>query len=386
LGNGDLNVKITDNLISWYVSNVIVPKTEELDHPGFIISKLSSNTNEIKLREIAFPERLFVELGKEIVREFGEAGEQALYSAGKKFGYGYASLACLEDLKSTSSEKEFLNSTSYLVMYVASLFAKEIKHSINLGEKRFDADMWDYIICRKNGKGFILSSGGITGIWAYLMGDKTIEGVQTKCEGRGDDRCHVVCAPPTWLKQAGHRYYVEDDLSNLKISDSYEEMNAVRTAQYAKNSLESLLETGFFEYKEGKLSFRGERYFICEAHLMYYLEKELKKLPGAERVLFDIAYKFGNDVAGNITDDRCEAFIMDYLPALGFGDIFIKSDDGKYKISSSYFPWTEYLTDLNFTLFRGLCSGIISKFTTNKVIFEHVETSEAEGYLDLIIS
>ncbi|MFH1055015.1 MAG: hypothetical protein V1744_02850 [Candidatus Altiarchaeota archaeon] len=378
-------MKLADNVVQWYIKNVLLPQTEEINHPGFIMTKLSSTSDNIGLREIAFPESLFVELENEIVRVYGKKGEEALYSIGKKFGYGYANLSALSQLKDSASEKEFLNSTNYFVLYLASIFAGRISHKIDLKEKKFEADMTDYIICRKNGKGFIMSIGGSTGIWCYLMDDMSIEGVQTRCMGRGDEKCHIQCSPPDVLKRSGLEYFVENNLPEIKRTSYYEEMNKVRPSQNAKNSLEDLLNTNFFEYSGGKLSFKGERYFICEAHLMYLLEKGLQVLPEGDKILFDVAFNFGKKLAVEVKGDQFQQFMMDFLPALGFGDVLVTPNGGKYEVISSLFPWTEYFTDLKFTLFRGVCSGMLSGFTSQSIVLDQIETSMNEGYLDLVI-
>ena len=309
-----------------------------------------------------------------------------LYSAGKKYGYGYASLALLPQLKSSSSEKKFLEDTYYLVMYVACSFASEITHTIDIASKTFEADMADYIICKENGHGYIMSSGGISGIWSYMIDDEHVEGVQTLCSGKGNDKCHIICSTPDTLSKLGLDHYTENNLIVLKFSSPYEEMNKVRESQYAKNSLEDLLDTNFFDYQKGQLKFRGDRYFVCEAHLMYFLEKELQHLPSGDKILFDVSFDFGKNLANSVGSEQYKKFMMDYLPALGWGDVLVSSDNNRHKIISSYFPWTEYFADSRFTLFRGICSGMLSGFTGKEVILDKVNTSISNGYLDVVAS
>lgn len=365
-----------------------MPKTEDLGNPGFLVTKLSSSSGDITIREIGLPEDLFVELEKRIIEKYGESGKQILYSAGKKYGYGYSSIALLPQLKASSSEKAFLDETYYLIMYVACSFASEIRHTIDIKLKKFEAEMQDYIICKNNGHGYIMSSGGITGIWSYMMDDSTIEGVQTECMGRGDKKCHVVCATPKVLGEMGLKYYVETDMPKIKFTSLYQEMNEVRTPEYAKNSLEELLGTEFWEYPQGGiLKFKKEhRFFICDAHLMYFLEVELQKLPEGEKILFESSFNFGKNLAHKTGETQYKNFIMDFLPALGYGDIVVTSESDNFKIISSFFPWTEYFNELRFTLFRGLCSGMLSGFTEKDIILDKVNTSIVNGYLDLVIS
>jgi hypothetical protein len=379
-------MSIKDTLVTWYIEKVLMPRTEEVDHPGFLITRVTGPTGNVAIRELGFPEKLFVDLENRIIELYGDEGKRVLYSVGKKYGYGYSSLAFLPQLKTSSSEKEFLDSAYYMVMYVACSFASEIKHTINLESKRFEARMQDYIICKWNGQGHIMSAGSITGLWSYVIDDISIEGVQTKCLGRGDNECCIICSTPEELTSSLLEYYTETDLQKLKFTSSYEEMNQIRKPEYAQNSLQDLLDSEFMEYKKGKLSFRGERFFICEAHLMFFLERELQKLPEGEKILFEVSFNFGKHLANKVGKEQYQKFMMDFLPAIGYGDILVYSEGERYKVSSSFFPWTEYFQDLRFTFFRGMCSGMISGFTGKEVILDNINTSTANGYLDLIMS
>ncbi|MEM5829028.1 MAG: hypothetical protein QW480_02180, partial [Candidatus Aenigmatarchaeota archaeon] len=60
-------------------------------------------------------------------------------------------------------------------------------------------------------------------------------------------------------------------------------------------------------------------------------------------------------------------FIMDFFPALGFGDILASRKEGRYEIFVKYFPWLEWYKDIDFTMFRGMLSGVISGFTEKNV-------------------
>ena len=99
-----------------------------------------------------------------------------------------------------------------------------------------------------------------------------------------------------------------------------------------------------------------------------------------------MSFDFGKNLAKNVGNEQYKKFIMDYLPSLGYGDVLVSSDNEAYKIIASYFPWTEYFTDLKFTLFGGICSGMLSEFTDKKIILDKVNTSITNGYLDLVIS
>ncbi len=81
----------------------------------------------------------------------------------------------------TSSEKEFVNFAYMLVRNIECIWAERIEHTLDIKKHIFKMTIDNYIICSKNGLGYIFSEGGIAGIWAYACEDLTIEAVQPKC-------------------------------------------------------------------------------------------------------------------------------------------------------------------------------------------------------------
>ncbi|MEM5779487.1 MAG: hypothetical protein QXJ96_03675, partial [Candidatus Aenigmatarchaeota archaeon] len=58
----------------------------------------------------------------------------------------------------------------------------------------------------------------------------------------------------------------------------------------------------------------------------------------------------------------------------------------RYEIFVKYFPWLEWYKDIDFTMFRGMLSGVISGFTGEKVELKKVEKSVSSGYFSLFIT
>jgi hypothetical protein len=132
--------------------------------------------------------------------------------------------------------------------------------------------------------------------------------------------------------------------------------------------------------------FNDERHFICEASLFYFVENELSKIPNAEKIVFDIAFEFGEDILPEKQDKKLENFISDYLSPCGWGDIMVFQRDGKYGLISNYFPWTEMANKIKFTIFRGIVSGIISKSVGRNVILKNATPAVYSGYMTLQVS
>ena len=115
---------VKDEIVSWFIRNLLLPKMEMIDMPGFIIT----TSGNIHLREIRIPESLITRLENMISQEYGDRGEHSLYSSGKKFGYAYSSLADFPRCDNCSREKleEFIY---FLIRWVGTTYSRDIRHS-----------------------------------------------------------------------------------------------------------------------------------------------------------------------------------------------------------------------------------------------------------------
>ncbi len=376
---------VKDKIVTWFIRNVIIPKNEVINHPGFIVLKISMEKEITNLREIFLPEIVISELEKLIVEKYKERGKQVLYSAGKKFGYRYA---LISNYPSTENQKEHKEFSYFLVRYLEAIYASKVDYKLDYKIRKFELEAKDWIVCHENGLGYVLSNGVGAGMLSYAFRDTAIEGVQTKCQGRGDDRCEIVCAPEKYFMDNKIKFLRERDLSNLEIlQKEYNSINEIRPVQFATNSFEKLLDSGFLKQKGGVITAKEGRYMLLEASLMYLLERELKKLKGGLDVLWDVSAEFGKKLAEISGKDDPAAIIMDLFPALGFGDIYVeKLGESKYRIFVNYFPWTKWADDVDFTMFRGMLSGVISGSLGKKVGLKKVEKDLSNGYLALVIS
>ncbi len=372
---------VKDRIVNWYIQNVIIPKREIIDKPGFIITAFTDKDQETYLRDLFLPERLFELIEKRLIEKYGDDGRQALYSAGKKNGYLYASLSNFPTIKNTT-KKEFEEFAYLLVRFVEGTYASGAEHKIDIENKIFSIYFDDYIICRKNGHGFLMTDGGITGIWAYAIDDKSIEGAQLNCQGRGDAKCHVFCAPESLIKEKTNKFFTEKELTDQKFDEMYKTMNEIKKTNFSNNSLKDMLDAGFFEYKKGVLSYKNNRFFLCDSHLLYLLEQEIKNLEGGEQTLFESSYEFGKELQQIYDEDDYKKFIPDFFSALGFGDItFLDRDD---KLASVYYPWTIFSDKSKFIIFRGIISGIVSNSTGKIINYTDYEV-DIGSYLTLTI-
>jgi hypothetical protein len=374
---------VKDRVVSWYIRNVILPQKEIIDKPGFIITTLSGKHQPIYLRDLFLSENLFEILENVIVERYGNDGRQALYSAGKKFGYVYSSMSNFPTIKD-SEDKDLLDFAYFFVRFCEGTYAQQATHDINLEEKTFILHLDDYIICRNNGLGHIMTEGGSAGIWAYEMQNKNFEASQLKCQGRGDKKCLVVCGPEEKLLEQTNKIFVEKNLPDKKYDTLYKTMNEIRPTEYSSNSLQKLLNAGFFTYKRGILSYKDQRFFACDSYVLYFLEEQISKLPGGEQILFNTCFEYGKILMETYGRKDYKKFITDFFPALGFGDIIVLDSDG-YKIGIKYFPWTYLSEKSKYIIFRGIMSGIISSAVGERVEFKNFNIN-IRNYLTLTIT
>lgn len=374
---------VKDRIVSWWIQNIIIPKREIIDKPGFIITTFTDQNQTTYLRDLFFAEQLFELIESRIVEKYGEQGAQALYSAGKKFGYIYSALSNFPTIQ-TSSRKDFSDFVYLFVRYCEGVFAQQATHEVDLDKKIFTLAFKDYIICRHNGLGYIMNDGGSAGIWAYLMQDKSIEGIQLECEGRGDARCLVMCGPEEKLQEKTNKFFYERDLPDIKFDEFYKSLNEIRESTYAQNSLKDLIDIGFFRYRRGILSYNNMRFFGCESHMLYILEEEISKFKDGEKVLFDACVEYGKKLRETYGGKDYQKFIMDFFPALGFGEVFILEPD-TFDITAVYYPWTVYSEKSKYIIFRGMMSGIVSSSIDKNIEFKNFKIN-VEDYLTLTIS
>lgn len=369
---------LKDSIVSWYIQNIFLPKREIIDKPGFIVTTFTEDKETTYLREIFVSEMLFEEIENKVVQEYGEIGKQVLYSAGKKFGYTYAQISTFPSINMVS-EKEFKDFAYFLVRYIEGMFSTKAKHSIDVENKIFEISFGDYIVCRHNGLGYIMGSGGTAGIWSYALQDASIEGIQLKCQGRGDNECKFLCSPQKIMGEKGLDCLCETNMTKLEYGEEYKAINIIRDTTYSHNSLKDLLDSGFFEYEQGMLTFNSIRFFPVESHILYILENEILRLENGEKFLFQVCMGYGRRIAKLYTGDDWVSFLADFFPALGFGDIAVL-DFEQPKIASMFYPWTTFSDKSKYIIFRGMISGIISELSGVETVLGSCDSDLGEYF------
>jgi len=374
----------TDRVLSWFLRKAIIPRTIRLDIPGFIVERVEAEND---IRNVLLPEALIGEIERRIVDKAGQAGAQRLYSVGKRFGYRHAVISRLPVWKGQSAfqKRKFLAAAHFVIKYIGSVYSSDIRELIDLEAKKLTIRAHNFVVCRHNGLGLLLTSGGVAGIWAYAMNDYTVEAVQKTCEGRGDGHCEVVCAPSAELKEEGHAVHEERRLRNLGMDERYPDFNRTRELEYSETSVQDMINLGVFGYQGGVLSLGRARHFVCGASLVYLLEEEFDKDRGPGRVLRKTAYEQGRRIGAAAGGRDYRKFVPEYLAACGWGDTLI-SEGPRLKLRAEFFPWTKWADSASFAIFTGLVEGMLSELRQTRTKFRAVYADTKAGYLTLQMS
>lgn len=360
---------LKDSAFSWFIQHILNPKMQKLDSPGFIVTVVSGDETKSYRRLLFLEEPLISHIEQHIVNKYKERGKQALYAIGKQFGYNYASLSNFPQIGGTDTKK-FLTFTYFLTRFITTTYASAADYNVTLKNKRFEIEVTDYVVCSKNGIGYIMAEGGISGIWAYMVKDKAVEGVQLKCQGRGDKSCIIVAEPDAELKKEGITHFRNTNITLLPFNKKYKDMNTVRKVEHAKNSLKSLLDLHFFKYEKGMIKYHDIRYLMVDSNLIYIIENEIRKLPKGADVLFDICFEHGKYLQKEYGSQDYEKFINDYFPSLGWGDVFTIKKGTNIKIVLMYYPWSVYSDTSDYLIPKGIISGFISGCLSHEVRFK----------------
>ena len=145
--------------------------------------------------------------------------------------------------------------------YIEVIYAKQLKHKIEYKSRLLEVEADSYVCCAKNGLGYLLLIGPWTGGWSFIVG-KPIDGIQIACQGRGDKRCRLVCAPPAQLKKMKLKPLTESDMNGLdEDMEKYGALNAVYPTTNGNDSMITLIESGVFRYQRGQM-FLGDKRMV----------------------------------------------------------------------------------------------------------------------------
>ena len=366
---------IKDSALRFYVQNFIINKSQNIEVPGFVFFKLSGKT-PIYARQVIMPEDFFVNLEKSII-EKDEGSKHMIYSTGKKFGYSF----CLLGGFSNSVDKKGQDLVSYINIinkFIEGTYATKIDCRVDTETKSCTYLMENPIVVSKLGYGYFLPLGAAAGLMSYIFQDQHIEGVLENFDLESD--CGTLLyAPAEYLKKNNKNFFSETNLTGLEPTSDYISLNQVAELKYSNYSFEMLLDSKLFSFNKGVIMNNKERYFIIEVSALYLIEKELS-IHTSE--IYNAAFKAGRRMLENVKDISTKT-IIDYLSAFGWGDVLIMKENGKYIVNVDHFPYTKFYKEIDYSIFSGLLSGMLSIITNENITFTKTKKTVSQGYLSI---
>jgi hypothetical protein len=367
-------VTLKNRASSWFLKNLIKPRMEKMDTPGYIIAKIGGKS---KLREVMLPEKMIVDIENRLEDQLGQEGMSLLHSTGKLWGWRYADISHFPRASASSGPKlrTFMN---LFVRYIESVYADNIEHEIEKQNKSFNLEVENYVVHRKNDKGYLLLTGVWSGLVAWLYSDPSL-GCRTYNQNNTSNReIGLRFGPNEQLKDSDHNTRISEDVPGLH--KRYRSINKVTDLNHADNSANDLIKQGILECgKDGNIRYGDNRFVIVEATLPYLLDSRIGDREDAKGIVFESAFETGMEIA----DGENLSFISDYLPAIGYGGVEILKNGKEIRVYS--YPWTRFADESSFVLFRGFVSGMVSATKGEKCVYSDYRTDISSGQFELTL-
>ena len=249
---------------------------------------------------------------------------------------------------------------------------------IDLDNKRISYEFNQHIVCRENGKGYIITEGAQAGVGKYLFCDDTIEAVQLKCQGRNDDKCETLWASRDELKKKNVDYKEGKVLYEIDDFSKEKKFNTIQTARYTNKSTYNMLKSKIFNFDEGLVTYKDQVFFNCTVILYYLMELVLQQDKETKEIIYQLSFDYGREIAKNESHD----FVPQILAALGWGDTLITQKQNNITVQIFYFPWCSIIEEgIEFLLFRGLLSGMLTSTLNRKINLKKSEKLTRDNYI-----
>ncbi len=303
----------------------------------------------------------------------GKAAQQLIYSSGKKFGYRFSLIGGFSN-SSDKTGSDLINYVNIINKFIEGTYATKIEFQADLYSKIFRYKMENPIVINKLGYGYFLPLGAAAGLMSYIFQDTSIEGVIENFDmtsGIGT----MLYAPVDYLNNQNKKFFRESNLTDLAPTDEYIDFNKTVQLKNSKYSFKTLIDSKIFTFNNGMIKCNNERYFILEVSAIYILEKDLSAYADQ---LYAAAFKAGNSILKNAKNASIKT-VTDYLTAFGWGDVIVLNDKNKYTVNVSHFPYTQFYKEVNYVIFSGIISGMISTITNEDVRFTKIQKTLSDG-------
>ncbi len=349
---------------------ILAPQVFRIGIPGYVTGKFYTLEGQsVFVRNIFMSEDFFVELEKLVVSSNGIDGKKALYSVGKKFGYRFASL-------NKFPRFDLGRSTTIIFKFFETLYAEKITIDLNANSKELILHTKDLAVTRKNGMGYVLEIGGVAGIWAYLLGDYSVECAIKKTS---DDEFDLICAPISVLKENKHDFFECKTAESNYTDENYIQFNSppVSFPQDAY-SMDKLMQGRLFGYQQGELKFgvADARFIPVEIYELYEIERIFDS-----KIVYTAAYSSFYSIGKKIQrPPNPEMLISQALTAFGFGLVSLIRENNSAFFNFQGYPWLQSnQPKLDFPFLKGALIGFLEGNTGHKYNLGLVKSRNFNG-------
>jgi hypothetical protein len=370
-------------LVDWFIRNIVLPRYKNIKSPGFIVINFKPpKANEVYFRQVLFPEDIVAKI-ETIFDRLNKKNKKniiILYNIGASLGYNFAKIFSVPNVNKNNRD-EIEKYFKFAFKWNFSTWCKDAQITeFDLDNKIIKLELDEHIICRKNGKGYILTEGAEAGFGKFLFCDNTMETIQEKCQGRKDKICKTIWASENYFKEHNIPYKKGEVLFEIDNPLDEKIYNSIQKPRYCTKSTYDLIKNKIFNINEGHITFKNEVFFDCTVLLYYLIEKYLPTDKKSQEELFTLGLEYGEKLAEH---EKLE-FIPQILSALGWGDTYITKKE-TIIVQINYFPWSSIIKEgVEFYLFRGMLSGMITKVLNRKISFTKYEKMIKNNSLTMI--
>ncbi len=352
-------IKTVDPIKDWFIKKVVLPRSFVINSPGFITGRYIEIVGIGHFsRHIFLPESFIVDFEKKVYEKKGDEGLRELYKIAKSATWRFSKIMGIP----TKSKQPIEKVAPLLFKFLETMYAKEIKTDVNVEKRLLKMKANEMAVYRKNGLGYFLPLGCLSGLWSYVTEDKSIEAEHKDLHNKEHGECVLRAGPKDLLENP----IVADEFDTYEEASGYSSMNAPTPIKSL--SLEELINNYYFKYNSGLLEMWGERFFPFELGYIFILENQMKKM-GLDDVIYDCSFDFYKKFANNL-EKKTLTFSDSFMCALGWGKISTFSGD-KIKVQIEHYPWCK-MFDKNgsFPIISGSLSGLCSGIKNREIKLE----------------
>ena len=360
------------DLVKMWIEKFIVPRVFQ-HKAGFLLESFDYKRTGVVERDVLILENFVANLEKRVVENYGHKGKDILYSLGKTFCWNYWKMLKVEPVRNFREAEKYLKTFLYFITitYSSDLLRYKLENDYLV---RFR--LKDWIICEKNGLGYI-SSGLWAGTAAASIGQKRIEAIHPKCQGRGDEFGEALVGLPEELRKIYPQIEIIrcENFPDYKIDDlRYKLLNKYRPIPN-KLSLEDFARSKFVSLKKGIVSVSDIRFFRMEITFLHLLENAINS-----DLIFQEAKKTGIKLFDALRIKEPNTF-CEFLAAIGFGGFAYHKIGQEEIIKVFYYPYSCCLKNREFPFLCGLISGWFTAFRGREVEFKVEKYEERDSSL-----